>query len=100
MFKPIGSVIREIPVRSRSPRAMVALMVRNAAKEALTEVCGDLPPDIITKIEPAVFKNGTLTVTAPQMVTAELQMRSEGLKKEINKALGRKVVVQLRFRVR
>lgn len=99
MFRPIGSLLREIPIRSKSSRAILALQVRNAAKDALPVVCSDLPKEIIGSIKPAVFKAGVLTLTAPQMVTAELQMRSEGLKKEINRVLGRRVVSSLRFRV-
>ncbi len=98
VFKPIGDLIRSIPARSRSPKAMVALTVRNAAKDAIAVVCDDLPAEMLAKIKPSVFKNGTLTITAPQMVTSELHVRSEGLKEEINKALGRKIVKSLRFR--
>ena len=99
MFKPIGSLLREIPIRAKSSRAIVALQVRNAAKDAVSIVCGDLPKEIIEAIKPSVFKAGVLTVTAPQMVTGELQMRSGGLIKEINKVLGKRIVTRLRFRV-
>lgn len=98
MFKPVGSLLKEIPIRSKSSSAILALQVRNAAKDGLAVVCGDLPKEIIEAIKPSVFKGGVLTITAPQMVTGELQMRSEGLIKEINKALGRRVVIKLRFR--
>ena len=99
MFNSIGDLIRTIPVRSRSPRAILALQVRNAAKESLAIVCGDLPKEIIETIKPSIFKAGVLTVTAPQMVTGELQMRSGGLIREINKVLGKQIVKSLRFRV-
>ena len=99
MFNSIGDLIRTIPVRSRSPRAILALQVRNAALESLALVCSDLPKEIIEAIKPSVFKGGVLTITAPQMVTGELQMRSEGLIKEINKVLGKRIVTRLRFRV-
>ncbi|OGE06206.1 hypothetical protein A3I53_00615 [Candidatus Curtissbacteria bacterium RIFCSPLOWO2_02_FULL_40_13b] len=99
MFRPIGSLLKEIPIRSRSPKAIVALQVRNAALESLALVCSDLPKEIIETIKPSIFKAGVLTVTAPQMVTGELQMRSGGLIREINKVLGKQIVKSLRFRV-
>ncbi|MBI2594093.1 hypothetical protein HYW39_00140 [Candidatus Curtissbacteria bacterium] len=47
MFKPVGSLIREIPTRTKIVPALVALQVRGAAKDALEVVCRDLPPEIV-----------------------------------------------------
>ena len=99
MFKPIGSLIKEIPSRSRIPRAILALQVRQAAKESLRVVCSDLPKEILESVKATSFKNGVLTLIAPSLVCAELHLRSEGLIKDINKALGKKIVNKIRFRV-
>jgi len=99
VFKPVGSLLQEVPLRAKTPKAIFALQIRLTAKESLKIICSDLPKEIVDTIKPSVFKNGILTITAPQMVTSELQMRSEGLIKEINKSLGRKIVERLRFKV-
>lgn len=99
MFIPIGDLIRTLPRRSRVPEAILALHVRGAFSDCLKKVCADLPAETVSKVETSVFKNGVLTIVAPQLVCAELSMRSEGLVKEINKTLGRRLVNRLRFRV-
>ena|SRR3990167_9954357 len=99
MFKPIGSLIREIPTRSKTPKAILALQVRQAVMDCIKKECSDLPEEIIKSIKPSTFKNNILTLITPTLVSSELHARSEGLIKEINKALGRKIVSRLRFRV-
>lgn len=99
MFRPIGSLIREIPVRSKTPKAIIALQVRQAARESLRMVCGDLPKEVIDSIKVVSFKNTVLTLGASSLVSSELMTRSEGLINEINRVLGKKIVSRLRFRV-
>lgn len=77
---------------------MVAIFVRKAFKESLVESCADLPTEAIAAVKASTFKNGVLTVVAPQLVSAELSMRSGGLLRVINKVLGRRVVLRLKFR--
>jgi len=99
MFKPVGSLIQQIPIRSKSSRAIVALQVRLAAQEALKAVLSDLPKEVVESAKPTIFKNGVLTLACPALLASELKMRSEGLIEEVNKSLGGKVVSRLRFRV-
>ena len=98
MFKPIGSIIKSLPQRSKTPQIILALQIRQAAKEVLCEVCADLPIDVIDGIKVSTFKSGVLTLVAPNLVSAELQMRSEGLIGGVNKELGKKIVKRLRFK--
>ena len=99
MFTPIGTLIKNFPRRSKTPEAVLALQVRQAAKESLGEICRDLGSDILDSAKIKSFKNGILVIQAPSLLCAELQMRSEGLIKEINSVLGQKVVEKIRFRV-
>jgi len=98
MFTSIGSLIRAFPKRSKTPGAILALHVRQAFVDALEEACGDLPAKTIKGVKASVFKNGTLTIIAPQLVCTELSMRSGGLLRGINRALGKNIVFKLRFR--
>ncbi|OGD83912.1 hypothetical protein A2165_00315 [Candidatus Curtissbacteria bacterium RBG_13_40_7] len=100
MFKTIGSLIKEIPTRHRTPQAIVALQVRQAARESLKTVCSDLPKEIMELVKVSSFKNGVLTLSAPVLVSSELHTRSEGLIEEINRALGKKFIGRLRFKIR
>jgi hypothetical protein len=99
MFKSLGSLIKEIPTRHRTPRAIIALQARQAAKESLKVVCGDLPKEVIDSVKALSFNNGVLTLAASPLVSSELMTRSDGLVEEINRALGKKIVSRLRFRV-
>ena len=99
MFRPIGSLIKEIPTRHRTPKAIVALQVRQAARESLRTVCSDLPKEVMGLVKVTSFKNGALTLTAPSLVSTELHTRSEGLIEEINRVLGKKIVDKIRFRI-
>jgi hypothetical protein len=80
------------------PEVVVALQVRQAAKEVILKISKDYPMEIEKQISVTVFKKGILTIEAPTMILAELQMRSEGLKSDINKMLGAKVIKALRLK--
>lgn len=100
MFIPVGDLLKTLPRRSKIPDAILAIHVRRAFDDCLEKACADLPAQTLTEVKASVFKNGMLTVVAPGLVSAELSMRSSGLREEINKALGRDIVKKLRFRVR
>lgn len=78
---------------------MVAIFVRRAFGKSLEAVCGDLGGEIIKKVKPATFHHGILTVDCPNLLAAELSMRSGGIIKGVNGILGKAVVKRLRFRV-
>ena len=99
MFKPIGTLIKTAPARSKIPEMLWALQVRQAGQESLKKVCADLPDETSKKVKIATFALGVLTIKAPSLVAAELQTRSGGLIREINQVFGRKVVHRIRFRV-
>ena len=98
MFTRISSIIKSTPKRSRSPDAFLALQVRQISKESLGKILREYPEDLSKKIKVKSFKNGVLVVIAPSLLSAELHTRSEGLKKDINKGLAKKVVEKIRFR--
>lgn len=98
MFTPIGSLLKTLPRRSQTGEAMMAIFVRRAFGESLDLVCSDLGDDIIKKVKPATFHHGILVVDCPDLVAAELSMRSGGLIKKVNEILGRRVVYKIRFR--
>ena len=98
MFKSVGTLLNSPQLGTRK-RTFLALQVRAAARKALASLCSDLDPQIIESVRIASFDGRTLKVTAPSLVCAELQMRSDGLAKEINSVLGQKVVEKIRFRV-
>lgn len=97
-FKPVGSLLGSLTRRSKTPGAILALQVRQAAKETIERELFDMPKDMVDLIRIKSFKNGLLVVNAPPLVAAELSMRSGGLEKAINKALGGSIVRSLRFR--
>ena len=86
MFRPVGSIIGSLHLRTKSKDAIFALQVKKVAKEA------------IAQIRVKSFKNNQVTILAPRLVSLELQMRSEGLKSQINKAFGKEVVSKIIFR--
>ncbi len=98
MFTRIGSLLKSVPTRSRAPGPILALQIRQAAKEVLDKVLSDYPEDLAKKVKVKTFKNGVLTVTSPQLMSAELQMRSEGLKRDINKIIRGDLVKRIVFR--
>lgn len=98
MFTRIGSILKTTPKGSKNSGAFLALQVRQAAKEVLDRVLGEYPEDISKTVKVKSFKNNTLTITCPTLLSAELHTRSEGLKKDINGAFGRNVVGKIRFK--
>jgi len=98
MFTRIGFILKTTPRRSKSSEPLLALQVRQVAKESLGKILREYPEDLDKKIKVKSFKNGVLVVIAPSLLSAELHTRSEGLKKDINKGLAKKVVEKIRFR--
>ena len=98
MFTSLGSLLKTLPKRSKTPTAILALHVRRVFGEALFVECADLPSGILAKVKASTYKNGVLTVIAPQLVCAELSMRAGNLLGEINRNLGRRAVLKLRFK--
>jgi len=98
MFTPVGSLLKTLPRRSKISEAILAIYVRQAFSESLSEVCADLSDTILRGVRAVSFKNKILTVKSPHLVSVELQMRSGGLLRAINGVLGRKAVYRLRFR--
>lgn len=99
MFNKVGSLLKQVPKRSKASSPILALQVRAAAKVALKIVLSDLDGEIMESIRPTVFKNGVLVVSCSLLLASELKMRSGGLIEEINRELGVRVVRSLRFRV-
>jgi hypothetical protein len=97
-FKPIGSLLGSLTRRSKTPEAILALQVRQAAKETIERELFDMPKDLVDLIRIKSFKNGLLVVNAPPLLAAELSMRSGGLEKAINRTLGRIIIRSLRFK--
>ena len=77
---------------------MVALYVRREFQNALEAVCDDWPQEVRDKVQPVVFAHGKLVVRCPNLVAAELSMRSGSLMKTINELLGKKIVTKISFR--
>lgn len=98
MFIRIGSILKTAPRRSKSGESLLALQVRQAAKDILDRVLADYPEDLAKKVKAKTFKNQTLTIVSPTLLSAELYTRSEGLKKEINETLGKDLVKKIRFK--
>lgn len=99
MFKSVGSLIKSLPLRSKTPQTILALQVRQVAGEVLKVTCADLPVEIVESIRVVSYKNGVLFMRAQSLVLSELQMRSEGLIKDINKAVGKQIISKIRFKV-
>src|SRR3989344_6511805 len=98
MFKPVGSLIGNLHVRSKSQGAILALQVKRIAQEQIAKTVQDLPEEATAQIKVKSFRNGQLTVLAPTLVSLELKMRSEGLKNEINRAFGEGILKKIVFR--
>ena len=99
MFRPVGSLIGNLHLHTKSKDAIFALKVKKTAEDVIPNVCHDLPKEAISQIKVKSFRNGQLTVLAPTLVSAELKMRSEGLKDAINKTFGKEVIRRIVFRV-
>mgnify|MGYP001614035804 FL=1 len=99
MFKPVGSIIGNLHLRSKSQGAIFALQVKGVAKEVIEKICQDLPKEATSLIKVKSFRNGQLTLSAPTLISLELKMRSEGLKNGINEAFGKDIIKRIMFRV-
>ena len=99
MFRPVGSLIGNLHLHTKSKDAIFALKVKKTAGDLILNVCQDLPKEAIAQIKVKSFKNGQLTILAPTLVSLELKMRSGGLKNEINQALGKEIIKRLVLRV-
>lgn len=97
MFKSLGSLIKSPDIKLKKNDAIFALQVRQIAKKSIRTVCSDLPSEVTDLLHIKSVKNGVLTVSAPSLVAAELQMRAEGLIEDINRQFGRKVLHRIRF---
>lgn len=98
MFTRLGSIIKTTPERRKYSGSFLALQVRQAAKEILDRLLSEYPQDFAKKVKVKTYKNGVLTISSPQLMSAELHMRSEGLKKDINGVLGEELVNGIRFK--
>lgn len=98
MFKRIGSLIRTLPARSKTPDTIVALQVRQVASDCLRRILKSYPQEVEKKIKIGVFKNGMLVILAPSTIAVELHMRSGDLIDDVNSKIGRKVVRGIRFK--
>jgi len=98
VFDSVGNLLKNLPKRSKTPDVILALYVRSAFDEAIGKTCGDLPEKVRVEIRAVSFKNKTLTVAAPRIVSTELQMRSNLILKNMNGILGRRAVFRIRFK--
>lgn len=98
MFQRVGSLIRAIPVRSKTPDTIVALQVRQVAGDCIKRIMKSYPKELEKQIKVSSFKNGTLLVKAPSIIAAELHIRSVDLIEDINSKLKKKVVRSIRFK--
>ena len=99
MFRPVGSLIDNLRLSPKSQDAILALQIKRVAEEQITKVFEDLPKEAIAQIKVKSFRNNKLTILAPTLISAELKMRSEGLKSAINGAFGEDVVKKIIFRI-
>lgn len=98
MFVKAGSLFSALSRRSKISPVVNALLVRQAFSEVLPKVCKDLPKEALDSVKAVSFKEGVLVVKVQGLARAELLMRSGGLIKGVNEALGKRVVVKLRFK--
>jgi len=77
---------------------LLALQVRQVAKEVFSENLRDFGVDVLNLIKVKTYRGGTLHVVAPSVVCAELHMRSGELVDDINKKLGMRIVKGLSFK--
>jgi len=98
MFKKVGSLIKLSPKYNKSQGSISAIMIRQIAKQALSDMLRDYPEDLVKKIKPTVYKNGTLNVECPSTASAELYMRSGELIAAVNHKVGLKILKNIRFK--
>ena len=99
MFKPVGTILANRRF-GKSSGAILALSVKRVAKDVINRELSDLGDEILATIAVKNYRNGTLTIGCPQLVAAELYVRSGGLKGDINKVLGGKIIEKIVFRVK
>src|SRR3989344_4633313 len=99
MFKPVGTILANRRF-GKSSGAILALSVKRVAKDVINRELSDLGDEIFATIAVKNYRNGTLTICCPQLVAAELYVRSGGLKGDINKVLGGKIIEKIVFRVK
>lgn len=98
MFKSLGSLIKSPSTKFNKNDAIFALQIRQVAKKSIRTVCSDLPGEVTDLLHIKSVKNGVLTVCAPSLVAAEVQMRADGLIEDINRQLGQKFLRKIRFK--
>lgn len=99
MFKPVGSILAARRF-GKSSGAILALSIKQVALEAISRELADLGDEILGTIAVKTYKNGTLTISCPQLVAAELYVRSGGLKRDINRVLGGEIIEKIVFRAK
>ena len=100
MFKPVGSLIGNLRLHTKSQDAIFALKVKRVAGDVIVNVCQDLPKEALAQIKVKSFRNGQLTILAPTLVSLELKMRSEGLKDQINKVFAKDIIKKIVSKVK
>lgn len=98
MFTRINSILKTTPRRSKSNQSILALQIRQVAKQELDKILKDYPEEITKTVKIKSFKNNTLYIVSPTLLSAELHTRSEGLRDDINKSLGGEIIKKFRFR--
>lgn len=98
MFR-VGSLIKSSNRYRKSQDALSALRVRQVAKELIEqELLKNYPQEILKNLRTTTIRGGVLTVVCPPTLSAEIYTKSEELIKAINKKLGVRMVVKLRFK--
>lgn len=94
-FRPVGSLLRNSRVSSKSSDAIVAMRVRQVAQDVILR---EMAVYDVSGVKVTTFRKGMLTIQAPAILAGELHMRSGGLIGDINRALGGTYVRLFRFR--
>lgn len=95
MFKPVGSLLRNSRVSNKSSDAIIAMRVRQVAGDLIKK---EMSIYETSNIKVTTFRSGILTISALPIVAGELHMRSGGLIRDINRALGGGFVRAFKFR--
>lgn len=98
MFRHVGALIKTPARYKKSQDALTAIRIRQIARDSLYGLTRDYPADVAKSIKVTTYKNMVLTVVAPAVVAADLHMRSGELVDEVNKRVGAKVLVSVKFR--
>lgn len=87
--------------RSKTPKALLALKVRNILPQILKEVLPKGAHKEIKNIKATTLKEKTLTVFAPSSAfSAQLKLSEGKIVGQINSNLRAKIVERVRFRVK